>query len=1282
MSPAEAPRGPLSRWIRFCLENPPVVVLVTLFVIGWGLRTAPFDWPIGGLPRDPVPVDAIPDIGENQQIVFTRWPGRSPQDVEDQITYPLTVALLGIPDVRTIRSHSYLGFSSIHIIFEDKAEFYPSRTRVLEKLASLAPDTLPPEVTPTLGPDATALGQVFWYTLEGRDEAGRPAGGWDLDELRTIQDWTVRNALASARGVAEVASVGGFVREVQIDVDPDAMRAYGVTLQEVFRAVGRSNLDVGARTIEVNRVEYVIRGLGFLESLEDVERTVIKTRSDVPTYVRDVARVSLGPALRRGALDRAGAEAVGGVVVARHGFNPLEAIAGVRLEIDALAPALPRRALFDRTRVSRAEIEEFLHGAALPLPEGSVAADEDHAAWCAWVDAHPDECPAWLTTSRVTIVPFYDRTELIHETLDTLERALIEEVLVAAVVVLAMLMHLPSSILISALLPLSVLMCFIAMRVFGVDANVVALSGIAIAIGTMVDMGIILCENILRHLDDAGEEESSLEVVFRATSEVGGAVVTAVATTVLGFLPVLTLTATEGKLFKPLAFTKTFALIAAAVTALTILPPAAHYLFTRGRGGGKQRALPIALLAGGAGLAFWGLPWAGLALGLLGVYTLVRERLSAGLRRRLAWMVNVLAIAALLLVLSRHWQPLGPDRDAFTNLFFVAGSVGGVLGFFQLVRIAYPTILAWCLGHKPLFLSAVACVLLAGLNVWLGFERVFSPLPNLVTRTGLEGETIRRTRFWVGASERLPGLGREFMPRLDEGSFLFMPTTMPHASLGEALDVLRIQDEGIASIPEVESVVGKIGRVDSALDPAPISMVETVITIKSKYGVDEDGRRVRQWRDHIHSSEDIWNEILAAAKVLGSTSAPLLQPIETRLIMLQTGMRAPMGIKIKGPDLESIERMGFELERALRGAPGVAPATVLADRIVGRPYLEIDLDRERLARYGLHIQDIQDVIEVAIGGRRVTTTVEGRERYPVRIRYLRERRDDIEALAGILVPTSHGAQIPLSQLAEVRTVRGPQVIKSEDTALVGYVTFAQEPGQAEVDVVEACQEFLADLEERGELTRPAGVNYAFTGTYEHQVRAQATLAIVLPAALLAILLVLYLQFRRMSTALLVFSGVAVAWAGGFLLLWAWAQPEFAAVEVGGVALREVFGMGTVNLSVAVWVGFLALFGIASDDGVVIATYLRQSFSERAPTTTAEARAATLKAGMRRVRPCVMTTATTVLALLPVLTATGRGAGIMVPMALPTVGGMLVALLTMFVVPVLYCLIEERRLRRS
>ncbi|MCA9396043.1 MAG: efflux RND transporter permease subunit, partial [Candidatus Omnitrophica bacterium] len=527
------PRGFLSSVIRFCLQNKLIVFLFTVFVICWGLLVAPFDWKLAGLPRNPVPTDAIPDIGENQQIVFTEWMGRSPQDIEDQITYPLTVSLMGVPGIKTVRSYSFFGFSSVYIIFEEGVDFYWSRSRILEKLSSLPANALPEGVKPALGPDATALGQVFWYTLEGRDPQGNPTGGWDLNELRSVQDWQVRYALLSAKGVSEVASVGGFVQEYQVDADPDAMRAYGVSLQEIFQAVRMSNIDVGARTIEVNRVEYVIRGLGFIKDLNDLEMSVVKTYQNTPIFIKDVANVVLGPALRRGALDKSGIEAVGGGVVARYGENPLEAIQNVKDKIAEIQPGLPKKTLEDGT------------------------------------------------VSQVTIVPFYDRSKLIHETLGTLNTAIHDEILVTIIVVLVMVMHLGSSLLISSLLPLAVLMCFIAMKLFGVDANIVALSGIAIAIGTMVDMGIVITENIIKHLDKADPDEDRLAVIWRASTEVGSAVMTAVATTVISFLPVFAMEAAEGKLFRPLAFTKTFALIASVFVALTIIPPAAHFIFRK-----------------------------------------------------------------------------------------------------------------------------------------------------------------------------------------------------------------------------------------------------------------------------------------------------------------------------------------------------------------------------------------------------------------------------------------------------------------------------------------------------------------------------------------------------------------------------------------------------------------------------------------------------------------------------------------------------------------------------
>jgi Cu(I)/Ag(I) efflux system membrane protein CusA/SilA len=1148
-------RSAVGRLIRFCLENRLIVVLFTMAVIFAGILVAPFDWKIGELQRYPVSVDAIPDIGENQQIVFTEWMGRSPQDVEDQIGYPLTVELLGIPGVKTIRSYSMFGFSSIYIIFKEDVEFYWSRTRVLEKLNSLPAGTLPDGVRPALGPDATALGQVYWYTLEGRDPDGNPTGGWDQEELRTIQDWYARYWLLSAEGVAEVASVGGYVREYQVDVDPDAMRAFGVSIEEVYRAVQGANVDVGAKSIEVNSVEYFIRGVGFIQSLEDIGNSVVKVNADnVPVLVKHVANVTLGPATRRGALDKGGAPAVGGVVVARYGDNPLKVIQNVKEKIAATAQSLPKKTLADGT------------------------------------------------VSQITVVPFYDRTGLIYETLNTLNDAIVQQILITIIVVLIMVMHLRSGLVISSMLPLAVLLCFIGMKLFNVQANIVALSGIAIAIGTIVDMGIVICENIIRHLEGAASTESRIQIIHRAASEVGGAVLTAVMTTVISFLPVFTMTGAEGKLFKPLAFTKTTALVASIIIALTILPMLAYTFFGKGRVGYAQPG----------------------------------ARLNS--RRPKTAIPTILTILFIGVWLTLAWEPLGARTGIILNLFFVALLIGSLLITFKAFQHFYPRILGWCLAHKFLFLTIPLILLIAGFSSW-------------------------RT------------LGKEFMPSLDEGSFLWMPTTMTHASIGEALDILEKQDMAFQSIPEIDSVVGKLGRAETPLDPAPISMFETVINYKPEYRSNEDGSKVRQWRDHIHSPDDIWKEIVAASKIPGTTSAPKLQPIAARIVMLQSGMRAPMGVKVQGPDLETIEKVGLEIEKLLKEVPSVEPATVIADRIVGKPYLEIVPDREALARYGIPIRKFQDVVEIAIGGKQVTQTVEGRERFPVRVRYARELRDNIEALVRILVPGAGRQQIPITEVAEIRYVRGPQNIKSEDTFLVDYVVFDKKDGYAEVDVVE---EAKAYLEER--LTVPAGVSYRFAGSYENQQHAARTLSLVLPIALFAIFIIIYFQFKSVSTTLLVFSGVFIAWAGGFILLWLYGQPWFLDFSLFGIEMRNLFQVHAINLSVAVWVGFLALFGIATDDGVVMGTYLTQLFRENAPKSKEEVRELVIAAGNRRVRPCLMTTATTILALLPVLTSTGRGSDIMVPMAIPSFGGMLIEVITMLVVPVLYCWRQERKFR--
>ena len=1221
----------LDSLIRFVLRNKLIVVLAAVLVIGWGIRSAPFDWDLGGLPRDPVPVDALPDIGENQQIVFTEWMGRSPQDVEDQVTYPLTVSLLGLPGVRTIRSSSFFGFSTIYVIFEEDVEFYWSRSRVLEKLNSLPAGTLPDGVQPALGPDATPLGQIFWYTLEGQDRDGNPTGGWDLDELRAAQDWHIRYALMSAGGVSEVASCGGFVREYQVDVDPDALRAHRVTLEQVFAAVKGSNREVGARVIEINSVEYFVRGLGWIEEVSDLEDSVIASTDGVPIRIKDVAHVALGPAIRRGALDKGGAEAVGGVVVVRYGENPLQVIKNVKAKIAEIAPGLPRKTLADGTE------------------------------------------------SQLAIVPFYDRTGLIHETLGTLNTAISLEILVTIMVVIFMVMHLRSSALISALLPIAVLSTFVFMKLFHVDANIVALSGIAIAIGTIVDMGIVLCENILERLRRGIPGESAFDAVFAATTEVGSAILTAVATTIVGFLPVFSMIGAEGKLFRPLAFTKTFALFGSVAVALLLIPPLALLLF----------------------------PMKGGRLG-----SLWRRGLERWRPVRIGWpyLLNGAALLGVAVVLTRHWEPLGPEQGALRNLAFVSIAILGLLIFFWLFLKVYEPILRWCLAHKLLFLSIPALLVVFGATIWLGFDRVFHFVPSSLGQVGVENEKVFSTTLWTGARHRFPGLGKEFMPDLDEGSYLFMPTTMPHASIGEAMDVLAKLDLAIESVPEVELAVGKIGRVESALDPAPVSMVETVINYLPEYVIDasgnrlrfrydrerdeflrdehdrlipdEDGRPYRNWRPEIRSPKDIWDEIVKAAKLPGTVTAPELQPIAARIVMLGSGMRAPMGVKVKGPSLEAIESTGLAIERFLKEVPSVKAEATFADRVVGKPYLEIDVDRQAAARYGVSIGAVQNVIEIALGGKKITTTVEGRERYPVRVRYQRELRDTVEGMGRVLIPTSGGSQVPLDQLAEIRYSRGPQVIKTEDTFPTAYVIFDRQPGHAEVDVVEECQEYLRSKMESGELVLPAGVSFSFAGSYANQVRAAKTLAVVLPLALFLIFMILYFQFRAVSTTLMVFSGVFVAWSGGFIMIWLYGEPWFLDFDAFGTPMRDLFQVHTVNLSVAVWVGFLALFGIATDDGVIIATYLKQSISARAPSDVGAIRDAVVEAGKRRCRPCLMTSATTILALLPVLTSTGRGADVMVPMAIPSFGGMCVVLISMFVVPVLFSMVQERRLRRS
>jgi Cu(I)/Ag(I) efflux system membrane protein CusA/SilA len=1159
--------------IRWCLRNTFLVIIAVAGIVFGGYYAL-----------KNTPVDAIPDIGEKQVIVFADWPGRSPQDVDNQVTYPLTTSLTGTPGVKTIRSMSGFGFAMVFVIFKDEVDYYWARSRVLERI-NVAQQRLPAGVTPVLGPDATALGQVYWYTVEGE--------GFDLAELRSIQDWYLRYQINAVEGVSEVASIGGFVKQYQIDVHPDKLRAHRVSLFDVYEAVRKSNIDVGAKVLEKNGVEFFIRGVGFIKTVEDIEKVVIRQEKGTPIQVRNVATVTLGPDFRRGALDKAGVEAVGGVALMRYGENPLHVVERVKAKIKQLEAGLPQKTLAD----------------------GRI--------------------------SKVHIVPFYDRTDIVHETIDTLKEALSEEALMAAAVVFIFLLHLRSTVSVITTLPLSVGLCFILMFAFGVDANIMSLAGLAIAIGDVGDMGIIMTENIYRHVATADPKKSHFDRVFEGAREVGGAIVTAVANTLISFIPVFFLADQEGKLFRPLAFTKTFAIGASVILALTVVPVLCYYLFRPVKWARRTVWIIAAALAVAAIFATHAI----FMLALTGTH-------YSGWP--MAIVVGVIVALAFVRMTRERFLPMEANP--------VSRGIARV----------YTPALRWVLDHKKTFLLAPAAIFFLGLTVWLGIGTTLRPvewLANLgapADHPRMELEQLR----WRG-TRILPGIGREFMPPLDEGSFLYMPSLLPQAGLGAAIEVNAKQDLAIASVPEVESVVGKLGRAESALDPAPVGMMESIVILKPE----SDWRHVpvKRWfagwpgwvkkpltffaPEHRQITKgEILTEMQERTAIPGVLPT-FLQPIQTRLVMLQTGFRAMMGVKIYGSDLKEIERIGLQIEALLKEVPGATD--IVADRIVGKPYLEFEIDRDRIARYGVSIRDVQDVIEIAIGGMNIMESVEGRERYPIRVRYLREFREDIPELERILLPTSTGAQVPLAQVLAIKSVLGPQEIKGERGLLVGYVTMNTRD-RDEVSVVEDAERLLQTALKDGRLKLPAGYFWEWSGQFENQVRATKRMQILVPVCIALMFLSLYLGFRRKWIAPIIFLDVAVSLSAGFLLLPLWG----------------------VNLSVAVWVGFLVLLGVVDDDSVVLSTYLEDIFDHSQPGSVAEIREAVVQAGLKRIRANLMTVCTTVFGLLPVFWATGRGADVMKPIALPSLGGMAVSVITMFIVPCLFSAIEEWKWKRA
>jgi len=1242
----------INRLIEWSLRNRFLVVCGVFFLIAFGTR-AVFR----------TPVDAIPDLSENQVIVFADWPGRSPQEVEDQVTYPLSVGLQGLTGVKTVRANSMFGFTLLTIIFEERVDNYFARTRVLERLNLLAAQ-LPAGVVPQLGPDATGLGWVYQYYLHVDPQHAHTGAhtnsasqlstlnsqpAYDLGQLRALQDWFIRYQLNAVQGVAEVASIGGFVRQYQIEVSSLKMRARKVTLKDVMDAVGASNLNVGGKVIEENGMEFVVRGLGLVQSLADLENIVLMERGGIPIYLKDVATVQIGGDFRRGTLDVDGREVVGGIVVMRNGENALATINRVKEKIRAIQPSLP---------------------------------------------------------PGVTIKSFYDRAELIERTIDTLKHALAEEILLVTLAHIIFLWHFRSILIVTVPLPLSILVSFILMERFGISSNIMSLSGIAIAIGVLVDAGIVMTENVIRHCERAEEEKgrklsvisvqssvvagavsapsatnasSSLAptggegrgeganatasptpspppaaplntdslktehsvrltaaetwaVVLTSAQQVGRPIFFAMVIIILAFLPVFALSGQEGKLFHPLAFTKSFAMIGSTLLAVTIVPALCSFL-VRGPFHSEDRNWVMRVL--------------------LAIYD---PLLDLALRCR----KTVMAGAAVLLVFALA-VAFGMPKPLMLAL--AKATVGETVETVSPPASASDTRLksganesSPHAGHGPAAPAA--------LNT--------DPLNTDHSGHLLAAFAERHPRF----TKLFTGFGKDFMPTLNEGSLLFMPVLLPSTSLTEVKRVMSWQDRVIRSLPEVESVGGKLGRSETATDPAPVEMIETTIMLKPEWlptnrtylGFIKIPTVFRNpaWRAG-STKETLIAELTEKLANVPGYVPGFLQPIENRILMLSTGIRAQLGVKILGGSLDDLQRKAFEVERIVRevpGAVGVAPS-----RVQGKPYLEVEVNRVAMARFGLRAQDVLDAVETGLGGKVMSTTyqaaerVDPRERTGIQVRLQRDERDDLERLGDVLVAAPGGKHIPLGQLATIRRATGPSEIASENGRLRVFV----QANVSDRDLTGFVEDVKRRVEKEIAPTLPPGMTIEYSGEYENLVRAQQTLYYIFPATLLIIFLLLYMVYHSAKEAAHVILAVPFA-------------------LTGGVFLQYLLGY---NFSVSVWVGYIALFGTAIQTGVVMVVYLEEMVAKKQAACAAAGQPFTrddlvqaIKDGARlRLRPKVMTVATIVASLPPIMWSHRPGSEVMQPLATPVIGGMVSSLLHILIVtPVIFAMLREGELK--
>lgn len=1105
----ESEKFMIEKIIDYSARNKFIVILLYLIIIGWGI------WAVSN-----TPLDAIPDLSENQVIVFTEWMGRSPQLVEDQITFPLVTALQGVPEVEAIRAQSMFGMSFIYIIFNEHTDLYWARSRVLEKLSTVQ-SALPQGSKMQLGPDGTGVGHVFWYTVEGK---------YDLGTLRAIQDWYIKLNLQGVEGVSEVASIGGFVKQYQVDVDPDKMKSYGITVSDIRNAVMRSNNDVGGKILEISDQEYFIRGQGYIQTVKDVENIVVGTGANgTPIYVRNIGRVQLGGDIRRGSLEKDGqGQVVGGIVVMRYGENAKEVIDRVKKRIAEISPG---------------------------LPEG------------------------------VTIKTSYDRSSLITAAIDTLNHALIEEAIVVSIVVFLFLLHVRSVIRVIIEIPVAVLIAFIAMKLGGITSNIMSLGGIAIAIGVIVDASIVMVENAYRNVAEAQEKKGTLttndyiEISIMSAQQVGPSIFFAVAIMVVSFLPVFLLEGQEGKLFRPLAFTKTFVLAGSAIIAITLVP--------------------------------------------------------------------------MLMTMLTRGKFRSQERNPITRF----------------LNRLYAPVIHWVLKHRKTTIAANVAALVVTIPMMMN-------------------------------------IGSEFMPPLDEGSLLFMPVTLPSASITEVNRILQVQDAIIKSVPEVETVLGKAGKAETSTDPAPVSMIESIILLKPK----------DKWRPGI-TKDDIIAELDAKLQIPGVRNG-WTQPIINRINMLSTGVRTDLGVKIFGKNLDTLEQLAIQAEQILRTVPGAAD--LYAERTQSGRFVDIAIDREAVARYGINVGDVQDIIETAIGGENIGTVIEGRQRFPIRVRFEKDYRQSVEYLKNLLVPVNVGkardqmseissqtvsngsannsnsmggmnggggsmqqkqstistsqsqttsvvssrSYIPLGQLAKIDIAPGPPMISSENAQLRSIV-FLNVRGRDMGSFVTEAKEVLAE-----KLKLPTGYTLQWSGQWENQIRAKERLTILMPVVFLLIFVMLYFVTKDFTEAFVVMLSVPFA-------------------LIGGVYLIYFLGY---NFSVAVWIGFIALYGVAVQTGVVMVVYLHEALDkklhafekgERGPITVHDIYEATVEGAVLRLRPKVMTVSTALIGLLPLMWSTGVGSDVMRPIAAPMIGGLITSTIHVLVVtPILFSWMKERALKKG